>query len=140
MRKPQDVWNYIKKDGDYHTFGRPFPQLKIKPQKEAIDRIKNGESLDKISMEEGYENILLNYRKFQEAADRIYAIRNPPRTTPHCKGLWIHGPSGVGKDFIIRGTLSELNEPFYLKQQNKWFDGYNHERIIYLDDAGRGLD
>lgn len=46
-----------------------------------------------------------------------------PETLPQCRGIFIQGPSGVGKTSYWRSLIptSEL----YLKGRNKWWDGYN---------------
>lgn len=43
---------------------------------------------------------------------------------------WIHGPTGSGKSSLVR----KLGIPFYSKGMNKWWDGYEHEEVVVLDD------
>lgn len=45
---------------------------------------------------------------------------------------WIMGPSGCGKSRSVR----EQHPPgtFYQKTMNKWWDGYNGEEVVVLDD------
>lgn len=46
------------------------------------------------------------------------------------RGIWIHGAPGIGKSHIVR-----TNEPsLYLKTQNKWWDKYNGEPAVLLED------
>lgn len=51
--------------------------------------------------------------------------------TEKCKGLWIYGPPGTGKSHFARMTYGKS---LYIKPQNKWFDGYQGEDAILLDD------
>lgn len=46
------------------------------------------------------------------------------------KNLWIQGPSGCGKSSWIRSQ--EI--PFYNKPMSKWWDGYQNEDMVVLDD------
>jgi len=49
-----------------------------------------------------------------------------------CCGIWYHGKPGVGKT-----RLCSVKYPnAYLKRMNKWFDGYNNEKVVVLDDLG----
>lgn len=46
-------------------------------------------------------------------------------------GTWIHGPSGCGK---TRAVVDQFPSA-YPKMLNKWWDGYQEEEIVYLDDV-----
>lgn len=48
------------------------------------------------------------------------------------RGLWIVGKPGVGKTHYVRHTYG--HEGIYWKQQNKWWDGYNQEQVVCIDD------
>jgi len=46
--------------------------------------------------------------------------------------MWLWGQSGSGKSHDARHKYAE--GAYYLKPQSKWFDGYNAEETIILDD------
>lgn len=50
------------------------------------------------------------------------------------RGEWFVGPPGTGKSRFARDS----NPDAYLKPQSKWFDGYQGEHAIILDDFDRG--
>lgn len=59
------------------------------------------------------------HAKYQEVEDR-----------PILDNIWIYGPSGCGKSSKVRNEY----ESFYTKGMHKWWDGYNQEEVVLLDD------
>lgn len=57
-------------------------------------------------------------------------FQDPPSDLGMLKNRWIFGPTGSGKSSLIRS----LKVPFYPKGMNKWWDGYDGEDVIVLDD------
>lgn len=47
------------------------------------------------------------------------ALQQPLYTHDKMRGLWIWGEPGAGKS-----TLARKHNGYYLKAQNKWWDGY----------------
>lgn len=46
--------------------------------------------------------------------------------------MWLYGVSGSGKSHDARHKYAE--GAYYLKAQNIWWDGYNGEETVILDD------
>lgn len=44
--------------------------------------------------------------------------------------IWLWGKSGIGKSSYVRRTYPV----FYTKSMSKWWDGYNGEEVVVLDD------
>lgn len=50
-------------------------------------------------------------------------------------GIWLTGPAGVGKSHDVRQFCAEAGLGLYEKAHNKWWDGYDGEQVVLLDDA-----
>lgn len=69
-----------------------------------------------------YSTIRAIYKDFQETVP----------DSPWTRGVWIWGPAGVGKSLLAR----QIYRPNYAKMANKWFDGYQSEPYVIMDDVG----
>lgn len=121
--------DYCKKDGKYHEFGSipPDPSAaggkatKAKYER-AFKHAKNGE-LDEIDA----DLRIKHYRTFKQIAID-YANNIPPLETT--AGIWIYGESGIGKSRYAREKYPDS----YVKNCNKWWDGYQNEDYVIIDD------
>lgn len=62
----------------------------------------------------------------------LYTTLQPPLETEDVRGVWIVGKTGVGKSHFVRSKYS--GDELYLKSQNKWWDGYQSQPVVLLDD------
>lgn len=58
------------------------------------------------------------------------ALVTEPLTRDDVCGIWLYGKPGTGKTHICETYFPGS----YNKQQNKWWDGYNGESIVHLED------
>ena len=76
-------------------------------------------------------NILMNYNKLKTNLESYRLDKaqhsNPFKTKDN---MWICGVPGSGKTYYA----THLYPTFYLKPQNKWWDGYKGESVVILDD------
>lgn len=62
----------------------------------------------------------------------LYTTLQPPLQTEDVRGIWVVGKTGVGKSHFVRSKFS--GDDLYLKAQNKWWDGYQSQSVVLLDD------
>lgn len=132
---------YCKKEGDWVERGVAPVSLKERTKlggdatkrkwEEVWDLAKNGE-IESIDA----ETRIKHYRTIR-AIQKDFGTRAPDlEVDSGYKGiLWIYGNPGSGKSRWVRDTYSR--EEVYDKTLNKWWDGYNGERIVLLDDFGK---
>lgn len=111
---------YCKKESDFKEYGeRPVDadEKALKANNVRWKLAKEGrfEELAPESIKT-YEYI---FSKYHEVGDR-----------PDLLNYWISGPSGCGKSSLVRKEFADI----YSKGMNKWWDGYQHEATVLLDD------
>ena len=126
--RPDQAISYCEKDGDFHEQGeRPASQAqKGAGERERWDRAR--ENARDGDLEAVDSDIYLRYyRTLKEIAkDHMPKVDDHSEVT----GVWIYGESGIGKSRKARADFPEA----YLKMANKWWDGYQGEDNVILDD------
>lgn len=119
---------YCKKDGDFFEEGKAPVTKEEKGQlgalvyKEAFENAKMGR------LEEIPEILRLRfYRTFKEIK-KDYMVK--PQDADDTTGVWLWGAAGAGKSRQARETYPNS----YFKRANKWWDGYQNEDFVIVDD------
>lgn len=128
---------YCKKDGDYLEFGNLPEERGTAGGAANADRwavAKNlaiSGKLDDVDP----EIFIRYYSSIKKIADDR-KLRGPIKTLDwiNTPNIWIWGKTGVGKSRRAR----ELGPDAYLKNRNKWWDGYADEEDVIIDDFGQG--
>jgi len=135
---PEEASTYCKKDGVIEEFGELGTTAKGADKggaaekarwQNVIEMAKKGD-LDAIAESDPSAYLRMYGTLRQIAKDHLPKVDDLPTTT----GLWIYGPSGVGKSRSVRQIMAARNTPIYDKPINKWWDGYSNEPCVLIDD------
>ena len=104
-------------------------ELGTKPVK--LNSKNDWEQVWKLASEGKLEQIpasirVMHYNKLKQIAKDHMAFKDKD----HLRGIWVYGPAGSGKSRWAR----EQSESIYPKLCNKWWDGYQGERVVVMDD------
>lgn len=127
-----EVFAYCKKDGSFEEYGEA-PLSDEQRQKKGGEGTK---ALYSAAYELAKQNKiaeidpLIQIRHFQslKAISRDHAVQ-PPDLPGTC-GYWYYGDSGAGKSHAARAEFPG----FYLKMCNKWWDSYQGQESVIIDD------
>lgn len=120
--------DYCKKDGDYFEKGDAPSPGKRTDLLDIAKAVKSGMTLKEVS-DMSPDTYIRNYRGIANYA----SLHVEEYEADDVRGIWIHGPPGTGKSHHAR-LFASANGGVFNKAQNKWFDGYNGEPVIVLDD------
>jgi len=129
VRSAKKVIQYVKKDGDYISSFDVTRYLN-KGGKVNVDLIRSKTMEEALTDGDISYTTARNYQYVRTALTKAYAADD-------VRGIWIYGPPGVGKSHLAR-ERGDLLGGYYLKAQNKWWDGYEGEPVVILDDFDEG--
>lgn len=116
---------YCKKDGDFEEFGKLGDQGRRSDLDKVVDMVKTGSCLQEIA-----EECPVEYIKFGRGIRDLKLQLESAYEHHECRGVWIHGSPGTGKSHSARAFDSGA----FIKSQSKWWDGYQGETTVILDD------
>ena len=97
-------------------------------RKTIMERLIKGENLNKVILE--YPQEIFNYDRYRKNINLFNLDKNKPNKIIMRKCFWLYGPSGIGKSYLVRNTFDDI----YEKSNNAWWDGYNNEKTVLIDD------
>ena len=116
---------YCKKDGNiWYEDGDPPKGQGLRVDLKMIkQRMEAGATVSEM-IDDGMIN---NFQQIQ-LAEKLNKYVKFKRTKPVV--VWIHGPTGCGKTRFVHDNYSDV----YVAMNNKWWDGYENQSVILIDD------
>lgn len=123
---------YPQKDGQFKEWGTPPDgQGKRSDLKVYLEDLKENPEYTRLELFEQHAGIMAKYPRFAaEYQNLCREYKTLDWTVP--PNLWVHGAPGTGKT----RRFHEDEHTLYLKQPNKWWDYYNGEHTVLIDDLG----
>lgn len=129
------VVQYVTKDGDFLADNcdvKAIIEMKH-ARKYNTKRILETDIMELVEKEEIRAQDFMTILKAQQT----YRLMTPAPNSETVRGIWLHGKSGSGKSTWARAFGLD-HGGFFLKQQNKWWDGYRGEPVVIIDDLDTG--
>lgn len=127
-----DEWKELKEYGPHFGLNADWEEkgvMRVQGQrtdlKECVELLKLTKSVKRVA-EEHPETYIKYFRGLQA----LNTISLEKYTHTNCRGLWIYGPPGTGKTHCARMRFPDA----YIKQQSKWWCGYDGQEAVILDD------
>jgi len=123
--------DYCSKDGDFHEFGT-VPEQGKRSDLERVAALVN-EGKDPLTIS---EECPVEFIKFHKGISALMSLRSGYRQWK-TEVYWYWGPTGTGKSREAFAKAMDA-ESFYVKDpSNKWWDGYNGQKVVVIDDFRR---
>lgn len=115
---------YCTKDGLYFEFGTIPQQGKRSDLDDIRDMINN-----KVPMQQIAQQHFGSFIRYSKGIERYQSLMFTERTTKP-KVIWVYGPTGSGKTRYA----TSISSSFYIKDHTQWWDGYQQQDVIVIDD------
>lgn len=123
---------YCMKEKKYKEYGTPSKQGERNDIKVVVEDINEGMRYDEVAMTHPCQ--FVKYCKgFKEYSNALARTNNEQRDV---EVIVMVGPTGCGKTSYVYENEEDLFDMICLKQDMQWFDGYEGQSTLLLDEFG----
>jgi len=115
---------YTAKEGEWEEYGTPPRQGDRIDWRQAVEQVRAHVPVVQVIAEQPH--LLPSIR----ALERYQTLSRQPPKDRDVRVLYIHGPAGCGKTRAIHQAYPDA----YWKPEGQWWDGYEGQPVVVLDD------
>lgn len=131
-RKPAEAAEYCRKDGVYFEAGEPPKEDETHGHDWDLIRDRAGRGVyDDIP-----SDIIIRYTRNIMLLRTMRLSRECPPALDRLDNYWISGPTGCGKSRGVRDACVRDGRSYFLKEANRWWDGYDGEHTVLIEEFG----
>lgn len=122
---------YCSKENNYKQYGEKPCQGKRSDLEEVSQLVVSGKRIADVALE-----CPIQFIKFHKGIERLIALQVSPRDYK-TEVLWYWGPTGTGKSKTAFEMASQESGYYVKDPLNKWWDGYEQQHTVIIDDYRR---
>lgn len=132
---PEEAANYCKKEGIFFEAGEvPIHSDPGGRERQRWDDIRGHAERGDYSLIPS--DVLIRYIGNIGRIRHLWLANNCPEALTELRNYWVKGETGTGKSRGVRNACRSRNESIYLKEASKWWDGYDGEPLVLIEEFG----
>jgi hypothetical protein len=130
VRDKHATIRYVSKHNDYiSNFDvNAKEESMLKKKRDVSKELLSGRMLHEVT--DDHPELLYDYAKLKVNIAMYKLDKHAITSIFPRKCYWIVGKPGIGKSYYVRNLYPDA----YIKSQNKWWDGYEQQTVVLLDD------
>lgn len=135
---PEQSRIYCTKDGDFVEWGRCPKQGERTDLQKVAQMVLGGATMRELALDPELSTMVIRYHRGLTALRTYVTPPRDPSTPP--KVIWLYGPTGTSKTRTAVDATTRLYgcPPWISSGTLQWFDGYDGQPAVIIDDFRTG--